>query len=223
MRISYLLFYFVTQSSFKMEEKDIQAELSSIRNLMERSSKFISLSGMSGIMAGIYALIGAYLAHKIVFFNDLSFDARKVYLLENNVMLQLVMIATTVLVFSIITGIYLTIKQANKKAERIWNPVSKKLLVNMAIPLVAGGLFILILLVKGQFGILASASLLFYGLALVSASHFTFTDIKWLGFCEIILGLLALAFQGYGILFWAFGFGFLHIVYGSIMHFKYKQ
>jgi hypothetical protein len=206
-----------------MEEKDLQSELSSIRNLMERSSKFISLSGLSGIMAGIYALIGAYFAYQVVFQEGMSLSFRKVYLLDYGVMLQLVTIAVAVLIFSIITGIWLTIKQADKKGEKIWNPISKRLLVNMAIPLVTGGLFILILLYKGQFGILASASLLFYGLALISASHFTFTDIKWLGFCEIILGLLALAFQGYGILFWALGFGVLHIIYGSMMHFKYKQ
>jgi hypothetical protein len=217
------MFYFVIQTSFKMEEKDLQSELSSIRNLMERSSKFISLSGLSGIMAGIYALIGAYFAYQVVFQEGMSLSFRKVYLLDYGVMLQLVTIAVAVLIFSIITGIWLTIKQADKKGEKIWNPISRRLLVNMAIPLVTGGLFILILLYKGQFGILASASLLFYGLALISASHFTFTDIRWLGFCEIILGLLALAFQGYGILFWALGFGVLHIIYGSMMHFKYKQ
>jgi hypothetical protein len=205
-----------------MEEKDLQAELSAIRNLMERSNKFISLSGLSGIMAGIYALIGAYFAHQIVFPNS-SLSIRKVYLMDEGIMLQLVMIALVVLVFSLITGVWLTVKQSIKTKERVWNTVSKKLFVNMSIPLVAGGLFILILLSKGEFGILASASLLFYGLALVSASHYTFTDIKWLGFCEIVLGLLALAYQGYGIWFWAFGFGILHIVYGSIMHFKYKQ
>lgn len=222
MQQSIIIFYFVTQSSFKMEEKDLQAELSAIRNLMERSNKFISLSGLSGIMAGIYALIGAYFAHHIVFPNS-SLSIRKVYLMDEGIMLQLVMIALVVLVFSLITGVWLTVKQSIKTKERVWNTVSKKLFVNMSIPLVAGGLFILILLSKGEFGILASASLLFYGLALVSASHYTFTDIKWLGFCEIVLGLLALAYQGYGIWFWAFGFGILHIVYGSIMHFKYKQ
>ena len=205
-----------------MEEKDIQAELSSIRNLMERSSKFISLSGLSGIMAGIYALIGAYFAHQIIFPNT-SISIRKAYILDEGIMLQLVLIAVAVLVFSLITGVWLTVKQSIKTKERVWNTVSKKLLVNMAIPLVSGGLFILILLSKGEFGILASASLLFYGLALVSASQFTFTDIKWLGFCEIALGLLALTYQGYGIWFWAFGFGVLHIVYGAIMWFKYER
>lgn len=206
-----------------MEEKDIHSELSSIRNLMERSTKFISLSGLSGILAGIYALIGAYIGYTMVYQERGGFRYRDFYINDMEIIFSLVFVAAVVLFLSIATGIWLTYRQANKKGEKFWNPVSRRLLYNMAIPLVTGGLFILILLFKGYFGILAPASLLFYGLALISASHYTFTDIKWLGFCEIILGLLALVFQGYGILFWALGFGILHIFYGSLMHFKYKQ
>ena len=95
--------------------------------------------------------------------------------------------------------------------------------MNMSIPLVTGGLFILILLLRGHYGIIASACLIFYGLALVAASHYTFTDVKWLGLCEIILGLLAALLPGFGIVFWVIGFGLLHILYGSIMHFRYNQ
>ncbi len=37
--------------------------LSDIRSMMEQSSRFISLSGLSGIFAGITALVGAGLAY----------------------------------------------------------------------------------------------------------------------------------------------------------------
>ncbi|TKB98917.1 hypothetical protein [Pedobacter cryophilus] len=204
-----------------MEEKDIYTELSSIRNLMERSTKFISLSGLSGILAGIYALIGAFMAYKLVYQSPEYLGNS--FTVSHTTLVQLLLIALGVLIFSICTGIWLTMRQAEKKGKNPWNPVSRRLIHNMAIPLLTGGMFILILLYKGQFGILASASLIFYGLALISASHYTFSDIKWLGICEIVLGLLAVTFQGYGILFWALGFGVLHILYGSIMHFKYKQ
>ena len=205
-----------------MQEKDIYSELSSIRNLMERSTKFISLSGMSGIMAGIYALIGAFVGYKMVYieYNLLYHD---VYDSNPVEWWPLFLVASVVLTLSVITGIWLTIKQARKKGETFWNPVSKRLLLNMAIPLVTGGLFILIIIFNGYYHIIASSCLLFYGLALVSASQFTFTDVKWLGFCEIILGLLAAVYPGLGIVFWAIGFGVLHILYGAIMHFKYNQ
>lgn len=218
-----ILIYFEFQSSFKMEEKNIHHELSAIKNLMERSTKFISLSGLSGILAGIYALIGAFIGYCMVFPDNGRLTYGDYYTTDFEIIISLALVAVGVLLLSIITGIWLTIRQAKKKGEKFWNPVSKRLLINMAIPLITGGLFILILLHNGYFGVLASASLVFYGLALISASHYTFTDIKWLGFFEITLGLLALAFQGYGILFWALGFGVLHILYGSIMHFKYKQ
>ena len=37
--------------------------LKEIRTLMERSSKFLSLSGLSGISAGIIALVGAFMVY----------------------------------------------------------------------------------------------------------------------------------------------------------------
>lgn len=206
-----------------MQEKDIYSELSSIRNLMERSTKFISLSGLSGIMAGIYALIGAYIGYKIVYGNSNDLDYRDHYVNSPETLGLLLLVALAVLVFSILTGIWLTIRQARKKGENFWNPVSKRLLTNLAIPLVTGGLFILVLIIRGDYGIIASACLVFYGLALISGGQYTFSDVKWLGCCEIILGLLAALFPGFGIVFWVLGFGLLHVLYGTIMHFKYNQ
>ena len=205
-----------------MQEKDIYSELSSIRNLMERSSKFISLSGLSGIMAGVYALIGAFIGYKIVYNTQGILQYRDSYISESQILWQLTSIAAGVLVLSLVTGIWLTIRQARKKGENFWNPVSKRLLVNMTIPLVTGGLFILILLIRGEYAIICSACLIFYGLALIAGSHYTISAVKWLGFSEIIIGLMAALIPGYGIIFWTLGFGILHILYGSIMHFKYN-
>ncbi len=206
-----------------MKENDIYSELNSIRNLMERSTKFISLSGLSGIMAGIYALIGAFIGYKLVYTENSGLLFRDFYVNDPMVWWPLFLVAAVVLALSLITGIMLTIRQAKKKGENYWNPVSKRLLTSMAIPLFTGGLLILILIFRGYYGIISSSCLIFYGLALVAGSQYTFSDVKWLGFCEIILGLLAALLPGYGIVFWVIGFGILHILYGSIMHFKYNQ
>lgn len=206
-----------------MEEKEIYTELNSIRNLMERSAKFISLSGLSGIMAGIYALIGAGLGYYIVYGSSSGLQYRDYYVNEQEIIWKLFFIALLVLLLSLTTGIWLTLRKASKKNQNVWNPASKNLLVSMAIPLFTGGIFILILLFRGYYGILAPASLIFYGLSLVAASHYTYTDVKWLGILEILLGLFAALLPGYGIVFWTIGFGVLHIVYGSIMHFKYDR
>jgi hypothetical protein len=206
-----------------MKEKDIHSELSSIRDLMERSTKFISLSGLSGIMAGIYALLGGLMAYKLVYREYSGMQIRDFYVNNPLVWRPLLLIALGVLILSLVTGIWLTIRKAKKKGENFWNRGSKRLLINMAVPLVTGGLFILVLLLHGEFDIVAPACLIFYGLSLVAGSHYTFSDVKWLGFCEIILGLLAALMPGYGLIFWVIGFGLLHILYGSIMHFKYDR
>lgn len=205
-----------------MKENDIYSELSSIRNLMERSTKFISLSGLSGILAGIYALIGAFVGYKLVYTGGkLLYIAS--YEGARPALWPLFLVAISVLILSLGTCIWLTIRQARKKGENSWNPVSRRLLMSLAIPLITGGLSILILLFKGEYSTIASSCLIFYGLALVSGSQFTFSDVKWLGLCEIGLGLMASLFPGYGLFFWVIGFGFLHILYGFIMHFKYNQ
>ncbi|RZK73464.1 MAG: hypothetical protein EOO85_17310 [Pedobacter sp.] len=206
-----------------MQEQEIYSELNSIRNLMERSAKFISLSGLSGILAGIYALIGAGLGYYVVYGTSGGLDYRDHYVSDEAIILQLFLIAVLVLVLSLTTGIILTIRKAKQKGEKVWNPSSKNLLVNMSIPLVTGGILVLILLLRGYLGIIAPATLIFYGLALVAGSHYTFTDVKWLGIYEIVLGLITACLPGFGIVFWTIGFGVLHIIYGSIMHFRYDR
>ena len=206
-----------------MKEVDIYTEFNSIRNLMERSARFISLSGLSGVMAGIYALAGAFIGYRLVYRENSGLRLRDFYVNDPIVLWPLFLIAVVVLTLSISTGIWLTIRQAKKKGENFWNPVSKRLLTNLAIPLFTGGLFILILISRGEYDIIAPVSLIFYGLALVAGSHYTFSDVKWLGFLEILLGLLAALMPGFGLIFWVIGFGVLHILYGSVMHFKYNQ
>ncbi|AMR34034.1 hypothetical protein A0256_22595 [Mucilaginibacter sp. PAMC 26640] len=203
-----------------MEDKDLIAEISSIRNIMERSTRFISLSGLSGILAGIYAMIGAWLAYKLIYMGD---DSATNVGYDEILTGQLFLLAAVVLILSVATGLLLTVRKAHKKGQRVWNQSSQSLLINGAIPLVTGGIFSLIMLERGYYVVVAPCTLIFYGLALVAASKYTFGDVKWLGIFDIALGLLAAIFPGYGLFFWAFGFGVLHILYGTIMHFKYDR
>ncbi len=206
-----------------MEEKQIGDELASIRSLMERSSKFISLSGLSGILAGVYALIGAAFAYSIVYNGPTRiYDALNFHTYPQTIY-YIIAIGLCVLIFSITTGFILTIRKAKRKGQSIWGNTSRLLLFNMATPLIVGGILILIFIYRGYYGIVAPTSLIFYGLSLVGAGNFTFTDVKYLGMCEIVLGLIAACIPGFGLLFWAIGFGVLHIVYGSIMYLKYDK
>jgi len=203
--------------------------LSEIKNLMERSSKFISLSGLSGIVAGITALAGATFAYlRLNFYlNTTSFDRYTTRAISSTdlttLTIELIGIAAAVLIISVSAGILLTIKETKKNKQSIWDKNSKLLLINLLIPLCAGGIFGLILIYHQLFVLVAPITLIFYGLALVNASKYTLNDIKYLGILEIILGLISAVFVGKGLLFWAIGFGILHIVYGTLMHFKYNR
>ncbi|MFI5140187.1 MAG: hypothetical protein ACHQIM_20365, partial [Sphingobacteriales bacterium] len=226
---------------FYVKEKEIEEELVSIRSMMERSSKFISLSGLSGILAGVYALIGAGFAYKMLYNNKPSgfnpftpkiknelphdsfyFDDFHNYSFRITIP-ALLLLAFLILIASIITAIILAKRKAKRKGQPIWGKISRALLFHTAIPLISGGVLTLIFISRGYYDIIAPATLVFYGLTLVSASNFTYTMVKYLGLCEIALGLIAACLPGYGLLFWAIGFGVLHIIYGSLMYFKYDK
>lgn len=216
---------------FYVEEKEIRDDIASIRSLMERSSKFISLSGLSGVLAGVYALVGAGFAYRIINQDPIHqeiFDKPVQGLFYGDVVLPstiilLALIALLVLFVSIATAVFFSRRKAKLNNQPLWGNTSRALLFHMAVPLFAGGIFILILVSRGDYGIIAPSSLIFYGLALLGAGNFTFSDVKFLGVCEIILGLIAAWLPGYGLLFWAIGFGILHIVYGSVMYLKYDR
>jgi hypothetical protein len=136
---------------------------------------------------------------------------------------EVIFLAILVLIMAIGTAIFLSYRKADKRSEKIWNSTSKRLLIDMAVPLLAGGILIIVLLSKGFIGLMAPISLLFYGLAIYNASKFTFNEMKFLGLIQIGLGLLSSYFIEYGLLFWALGFGVVHIVYGIYMHFRHDR
>jgi len=203
--------------------KDYLEDISEIRNIMERSSNFISLSGLSGILAGIYALIGSFIAYRIVYFESSILSSREFYVNEQQTIIKLGILALVVLLLAVSSGIYITAKKYGAKPLSFADEGFRKLIEHLMIPLITGGIFIIILIGRGYYGIVAPAFLIFYGLSLVNGSKYTLRDIKYLGIMEIILGLICAFFPGYGLIFWAAGFGVLHIMYGTIMYFKYEK
>nr|WP_321224828.1 hypothetical protein [uncultured Psychroserpens sp.] len=207
-----------------MESKNYLQDISDIKSMMNKSSRFLSISGLSGILAGIYALIGAYLGYRIIYANNIiSIDGYRTLILTENRLTQIFIIAFTVVVMAMITGVVLSFSKAKKQNESLWDSTSRRLLINFAIPLVTGGLFIIILMLKGGYAYVAPLTMIFYGLALINASKYTLGYVRSLGLTMIVIGLVSSYFLGYGLIFWAFGFGICHIFYGTIMHFKYDR
>lgn len=199
-----------------------QEDLNHIRSMMERSSRFISLSGLSGVFAGLSALLGGLYAYLLLEQNGINYFEASSKEFSLSLIYELIATAVVIFVFALIFGIAFTVRKSRKNDLPIWTSSTKKMLINLIIPLSAGGVFCLALLYHQMAVLIAPTTLLFYGLALVNAEKYTLSDIKYLGFCEVILGCIALFYLGYGLVFWIFGFGILHIVYGLVMFKKYK-
>ena len=197
-------------------------DLSQIRSIMERSKKYLSLSPWAAIMAGIYALLGAGIVYwKVYYSPEVLYDhVRRGQV--SSPLLELLSIAIAVFVLAAGTALWLNYRKASKAGEKLWSKTAIRLAINFLIPMLAGGVFVLILFLRGYYSLIAASTLLFYGLALLNAGNFTFTDIRSLGISEILIGLLAALFPGKGLFFWALGFGVLHIIYGVMMYRKYE-
>lgn len=202
-----------------MNKIDYLNDLNEIKTLMNKSSKFISISGLAGILAGCFALIGAAFAYWLVF----DQIGTGYLVLDEDTFLLLFIDLLLVTLFSVGTAIYLTTKKAKIHNQKIWDSLTRRLLFNFLVPLVAGGIYTLIILWQERYGQTAALMLLFYGLALFNASKYTLGDVKYLGIIQIILGLLCALFPTHGFWFWVLGFGIVHIVYGSIMFYKYDK
>lgn len=209
------------------KEYTSKQQLDEIRNLMERSSRFISLSGLSGISAGIIALLGAlfaffYLEFDVRYFNVERYFTDKLYRIFPVKFYMLLFDAAIILILALAFAIFFTTRKAKRKGLKVWTHSTRLMLYNLAVPLLAGGIFSLILLYYKLIFLIAPVTLIFYGLALLNASKYTLPEIQWLGISEIILGLIACILVGYGLLFWIIGFGILHIVYGAVMYYRYE-
>ncbi|MCH5600660.1 hypothetical protein [Niabella ginsengisoli] len=202
--------------------ENVKDDLQHIRKMMEQSSRFISLSGLSGVIAGIIALLGAGAAYFIYDADGSNYFDGRPEIYNPEMILKLFVLAIIVLVAAVGAGIFFTVRKSRRKGLKIWTSTTRHLLMALGVPLIAGGLFCVASLYQYYFIIIAPATLVFYGLALVNAAKYTYSDIQNLGYCEILLGIIVLFLPGYGLLFWAVGFGLLHIIYGLVMYRKYE-
>lgn len=205
--------------------------LQDIKQMMERSSRFISLSGLSGIAAGICALTGAWFANGVIENNQTSVtNLRSVARSTNDSISvgdwmgnELFQIAVLTFIAAFVLAFIFTYLRSKKTNTPIWGTTARRLMVNVMIPMIAGGIYLLKLIENGSYGYIAPGCLIFYGLAVLNASKYTLPETRFLGYSEILLGIISLWFIGYGIYFWAIGFGVFHIIYGVFMWWKYER
>ena len=212
-----------------MHENDRLQELSRIRGLMERSTRFLSLSGLSGVIAGTVGSIGALIAQQYLLEHGVIANDPASYSADHDPteywehITFLGGLALAVLVFALAGAAWFTWRRSRRLGQGLWDRSAQRLMLNLLIPLVAGGVFCIALIVHGSPALIAPATLIFYGLALLNASKYTLDEVRWLAISELVLGLLASFWIGAGLMFWALGFGVLHIFYGALMYFRHER
>ena len=203
--------------------------LHEIRGIMERQTKFLSLSGLSGIFAGIFALCGAAVLCLYLDCSPIDNITARSRIADGytnwgmSFTEFLMLDAGIVLILSLVGAYFFTNRRSQNNGERLWNKVSMRLGMHLFFPLLVGGVVCLVLLTHGMSDYISGMTLIFYGFGLLNASRYTHKEIGGLGVAEICLGLLAIIFLGYGLAFWIIGFGILHMIYGTIMYFRYEK
>ena len=208
-----------------MDKNEHLDSLRDIKQMMERSSRFISLSGLSGITAGACALAAsAYTWRLMAPGRALGEDYRQVaYNTDNQLKQDLLLIGAITFFAALIVAFVFTYLRSQKTGVPVWGTTAKRLLWNTAIPLLVGGIVVIRLVQVGLAGLIAPTCLLFYGLALINGSKYTLHEVRWLGYSQLILGIINLWMIGYGLILWTLGFGALHIIYGAVMWWKYEK
>ncbi len=201
-----------------MSIEDYLKDLTEIKDMMHKSSRFFSLSGLSGILAGIYALIGAAVGYYIV-----STHTRDYVMISEEAFRYIIIDLALVATASIVTGLWLSYRKARKNNESLWNSSARRLAEALLVPLITGGIFIIIKIYQQHYGLTGALMLIFYGLALVNASKYTIGNVKYLGYIEIVLGLVCAIVPTFGFVFWSIGFGVMHIIYGSLIYIKHDR
>lgn len=210
----------------KPANADPLAQLSEIRAIMDRSSRFLSLSGLSGVGAGVVALVGVTIGH---FYLQNEYPEGYLRLMQTSVEERrtalpfLMLLAGLMIGVALLVAFYFTHRRTHHDGQKLWSAPGRRLAVALAIPLVAGGLFCLRLYLGGDAAMVVPGLLVFYGLALLNASKYTLNEIRWLGLTQIGLGLVCMLLPGWGLIFFGLGFGLGHIGYGLVMYNRYER
>jgi len=212
----------------KPAAQDPLAQLTEIRAIMERSSRFISLSGLSGVGAGVVALAGTALGH--YYLQQQYGEQGYLRLFQTSAGERLAALpfllglAVVMIVAALLAAVFFTLRRTRRDGLRsMWTAPARRLALALLVPLVAGGLFCIRLFLSGAPELVVPGLLVFYGLALLNGSKYTLEEIKYLGLTMVGLGLVALLLPSYGLLLFGAGFGLGHIGYGLLMYNRYER
>jgi general stress protein CsbA len=211
-----------------MDNKEVFNTLNEIRSLMEKSSKILTLSGMSAIFVGIYACIAAVISYYILggewFLTGGFIELPRLNVNTPYRLRLLLLFASLLIVLCLATVFLFSYRKAKRNNRRfVFDRTAQRLLWNFFVPMVTGGVLCLSLIWSQHYGLTSSIMLIFYGIALINVSSYTYSNTRYLGYAQLLLGLADSFVEGYALLFWTLGFGIFHIVYGIVFYLKYDR
>lgn len=194
----------------KRQYQDQLEALSGIRNLMERSSRYLPLSGKAGVAIGVLSILCSLIVDS--YFSIHEDNLKPLFLLFG-----------MLFVICLVIEILMAERNSRQKGVPAWDAIAKRFLINLFLPMVVGGIYCFALIRQQQLEMVLPATLVFYGLALINASRYTIEDTRYLGMADLLLGLATSFLPQHGLLAWGIGFGVLHVLYGVIIYFKYEK
>ena len=199
---------------------------------LEQSSRFISLSGFSGIFVGLCGLLGAYITHNLVSTESHTdkemleiiggFDYYNMTV-HQFVGENLIFLALFTILFALLFAFYFTTLRSRRNRVPIWDEKIKRQISVLCLPNIVGAIFIMRLVLTANYGYIVPSALIFYAISLINIRRFTTGEVALLGYLLLLLGVVNLWMQGWGILFFGFGFGVLHVIYGIVTFFLYER
>lgn len=197
-----------------------EEELAAIKSMMEQSTRFLSLRGLAGILAGIYSLFAAAIAYYWIYYPRYPVGNELLVVYQNGTLTYLVLLGLGLILVTLCSTWILSRQKSKRMAHPLWMPASKRFVQALAIPVLAGGMFCIALIHQGQMILTFPVMLLFYGTGLLNAVNFSLSKLKYLGFGNLILGVTAGFLPAGGFILWVFGFGVLHLVFGGMIYFR---
>jgi hypothetical protein len=215
-----------------MENKHLEqlAALQDIKSMMERSNRFLSLSGLSGIWTGFCALAGVTAMYIWLKMPNAAWQAANY--IDRSLGNQnwglgyrgaFLVIGVCTALMALLGVFFFNYRKAKQLNHSLWDASAQRMVYALLTPLVIGAVFCIALARYDLIGLIAPSTLVFYGLALIHSDKHTIGNVRILGILQVCLGLFGLFFPYYGLHLWAFGFGILHILYGTWMYLKFEK
>lgn len=204
-----------------MKEKEVKKTLSDIRDMMSKSSRFQSVSGYSIVVVGLLAAVASLITAVFIGVENgfpCSEKLQHFAVMDTAVRTKSIAITGMVLfALSLLTVFFFAyIKSKRHQLRFAFDKRMGQMLLDFFIPLAVGGVLSIVLVMQQHYGLTSSIMLIFYGLALVNCSHYTYPVFRYLGYVELLLGIIDCFTMSHALLTWFLGFSVAHIVFGIV-------